>query len=92
MNPEIEKLNTKIDELEKQIKLIYSASTIPFDVEQALRTRLRNLFVNLPLQLFDAPLASITEPTGGGTADVKARASIVTIITRLEDLGLISPN
>jgi len=92
MNPEIEKLNTKIDELEKQIKLIYSASTIPFDVEQALRTRLRNLISNLPPNLFNAPLSSVTAPTGGATIDTQARTAINTLITRLEDLGLINPN
>ncbi len=92
MNPEIEKLNNKIEELDKKINLMYSSTTIPFEVEQAIRARINNLLVNLPAGLFTAPLNSIIEPTGGGTADVQARASIVTIITRLEELGLVNPN
>lgn len=87
-----EELQKKIIELENKINLMYSSTTIPFEVEQAIRARINNLLVNLPAGLFTAPLNSIIEPTGGGTADVQARASIVTIITRLEDLGLINPN
>lgn len=92
MNPEIEKLNNKIEELDKKINLMYSSTTIPFEVEQAIRARLNNLLVNLPDNLFDAPLNSVIEPTGGGTVDTQARTSIVSVITRLEDLGLINPN
>lgn len=87
-----EELQKKIIELENKINLMYSSTTIPFEVEQAIRARINNLLVNLPAGLFTAPLNSITEPTGGGTADVQARASIVTIITRLEELGLVDPN
>lgn len=92
MNPEIEKLNKKIEELENKINLMYSSTTIPFEVEQAIRARLNNLLVNLPADLFNAPLSSVTDASGGATVDLNARAVITTIITRLEDLGLINPN
>lgn len=39
--------------------------------------------------LENAPLSSVAEPTGGSTVDSEARTAISTIITRLEDLGLI---
>jgi hypothetical protein len=36
--------------------------------------------------------AAITSPTGGGTADTQARAAIDSIITVLEQFGLVAPN
>lgn len=87
-----EELQKKIIELENKINLMYSSTTIPFEVEQAIRARINNLLVNLPADLFNAPLNSINEPSGGATVDAIARASIVTIITRLEELGLVDPN
>ena len=87
-----EELQKKIIELENKINLMYSSTTIPFEVEQAIRARINNLLVNLPADLFNAPLNSITEPTGGVTVDIQARASLVTVITRLEELGLVDPN
>lgn len=59
-----EELQKKIIELENKINLMYSSTTIPFEVEQAIRARINNLLVNLPADLFNAPLNSITEPTG----------------------------
>jgi len=35
---------------------------------------------------------AITEPSGGGTVDAEARTAINTIISRLEDFGLINEN
>jgi len=35
---------------------------------------------------------AITAPTGGGTQDSEARTAINTIISTLEDLGLINEN
>lgn len=40
MNPEIEQLKIKLEQLEQEIRLLKSASTIPFDFEMALRERL----------------------------------------------------
>jgi len=87
-----EELQKKIIELENKINLMYSSTTIPFEVEQAIRARINNLLVNLPAGLFTAPLNSVTEPTGPGTVDTQARIAVTTVITRLEDLGLIDPN
>jgi len=87
-----EELQKKIIELENKINLMYSSTTIPFEVEQAIRARLNNLLVNLPDNLFDAPISAVTDASGGGTVDSQVRAAVTAIITRLEDLGLINPN
>lgn len=89
-------MQEEINQLKLEIAALKAASTIPFDTEQAFRERLRiSEFVStssLPSGLFTAPLGSITSPTGGGTVDSQARTAIDTIITRLESLGLVSPN
>lgn len=43
-------------------------------------------------QLFKAPQAAITAPTGGATTDAEARTAINSIITTLENLGLVKLN
>lgn len=66
---------------------------IPLNVEKAFRYRLARYFeINLPDGFEDAPLALITAPTGGATVDAEARAAVNTVITRLENLGLVLPN
>jgi len=88
-----EELLNRIEELEREINLLKSAATIPYENEQALRERLQvsSFVTSLPNGFEDAPLASITAPSGGATVDSQARTAISTIITRLEDLGLVSP-
>jgi len=86
-----EELLKRIEELERKLTSLESSSTIPFNVDRAFRDRLRGL-VELPVGFEDAPLASITAPTGGATQDAEARSAVNTLITRLEDLGLILPN
>lgn len=38
------------------------------------------------------PVTAVTAPTGGATVDAEARTAINAIITRLESLGLVTPN
>lgn len=87
-----EELKTQIDTLTTRLNKLESSSTIPFNVEQAFRDRLRDLVLDVPSALADAPLSSITSPTGGVTIDSQARTAIDTIITRLESLGLVNNN
>lgn len=98
MTPEqrIAQLEQQVQELMNFKRSISSTAAIPFDVEKALRDRLEQYFSYLPpslvISLSTAPLSSITSPTGGMTVDTQARTAIDTIITRLEDLGLVSAN
>lgn len=87
-----EELKIQIDTLTERLNKLESSSTIPFNVEQAFRDRLRDLVLDVPSALADAPLSSITSPTGGVTIDSQARTAIDTIITRLESLGLVNNN
>lgn len=87
-----EELKNEIDQLRREMKLIYASSTIPYEVDQAFRQRFRDIILDIPDELQDAPLDSISAPTGGLTVDTEARNAINTIITRLESLGLVNPN
>lgn len=84
MNPEILKLQEQVTKLTERLDAFNSNTTIPFDVGEAFKAR-----VNVG-NLSAAPLASVTEATGGVTQDAQARAAVNSLITRLEDLGLIS--
>lgn len=88
----MEALQEQINQLIEAFNSLTAASTIPNDVEQAFRIRLRNILSSLPTGLQSAPLAAVTSPSGGATIDAQARIAIDAIITRLEDLGLINPN
>lgn len=86
-------LEQRVNKLENLINLFFSSSTLPHEVEQAFRTRLFDLSTDgLPDGFETAPLTSISSPSGGATVDSQARSAIDTIITRMEDLGLIDPN
>lgn len=76
----------KLNDLKAEIKKLSAHTTIPYDVEQAFRKRL------LPDGFIKFPRDAITAPSGGGTQDAEARTAINSIITALEDLGLIRPN
>ena len=87
----------RIAKIEKEIKLLKSFTTIPFEVGVAFKERLGVNAINaeidrIPDSLQNAPLAEITAPSGGLIVDSQARTAINTIITRLEDLGLVSEN
>lgn len=89
METEIQKLNRRITELENQVKLISSASTIPYSVEQAFKQRLNTTLLDqIPAGLANAPLPAVTNPSGGATVDSQARTAIVDINTVLASLGL----
>jgi len=92
---QINELERKVEELTNKIEMLNNSTTIPYDIEQALRERLRiNDFTALLALtgLFTAPLSSITAPSGGVTVDSEARTAINTIITRLESLDLVNDN
>lgn len=83
-----EELKIQIDTLTERLNKLESSSTIPFNVEQAFRDRLRDLVLDVPSALADAPLSAITAPTGGATIDSEARTAINTIRSRFTALGL----
>ena len=86
----------KLDEIYEFMQMLKNSSSIPYDVDVALRDRLFDLVtvlsLGLPSGLTGAPLGSITAPSGGATVDSQARTAINTIITRLEVLGLVDEN
>lgn len=81
----------KLNEVYDFVQSLKSDTTIPLDVDSAFRRRFDGLFP-VPVGFEDAPLPSISAPTGGLTQDAEARTTINTIITRLEDLGLVEDN
>lgn len=88
---EIEKLKLEVQDLKRELSLLKSGATIPFDVEQAFRFRLSDLGVNsFPTALADAPLSSVSDPSGGAVVDSQSRTAIIAIIDRLQALGLIN--
>lgn len=85
----------KLQEMERKLEEVYAfmrnmrrESSIPFEVDGAIKRRLDTRYL-LKLQ---APLAAITAPSGGATVDSAARTAINSIITRMEDLKFIDPN
>lgn len=88
---ELELLKQQVIELTRKVNSLESFETISYEVDSAFRTRLAAV-LSLPDGFEDAPLTSVTSPSGGATIDTQARSAIDTIITRLEDLGLILPN
>ena len=84
-----ENTQKQIDEIWVFLNSLKSNSTIPLEVGEAIKARVADV---VPSGLNNAPLTSITAPSGGLTADSEARSAINTIITRLEDLGLVASN
>ena len=76
----------RLEKVEAFMRALGAAASIPKDVDGAFRAR---FLADFPEGIFDAPLGSISNPTGGLTVDAQARSAINSIITRLEDLGLI---
>lgn len=93
MTPEQER---KLDEVIKFMNALRNSTSIPYDVDGAFRKRLFGTTtiasLGIPGNLANAPLDSISAPTGGATVDLEARAAANLIITRMEDLGLIDAN
>lgn len=42
MNPDIQQLKKQVEDLNKKVDSLFSSSTIPFNIENALRERLNN--------------------------------------------------
>lgn len=80
-------LKERVEELEKFVETLKNSTTIPFEVDGAFRKRLSTL---VPDGLSNAPLSTVTAPSGGATIDSQARTTIGTIINKLQSLGLIS--
>lgn len=90
---QFDQMKATVDELQGKVDAIYSASNIPYEVEQAIRTRFElERLETIPAGLRLAPLASITAPSGGLTVDSEARTAINLIITRMESLEFVDPN
>lgn len=91
MTPEerlqLDQLQEKTQQLRSEVERFKAGGTFPYDVEQAIRDRLR-----VPYKLGRAPRAAITAPIGGATQDAQARTAINSIITALEELGLLVEN
>lgn len=106
MPEEIEQLKSEVEELKKRLDALNSFATIPFNVhkafserfqiqnfpvvDQAVATAMAGWSQTLAEGLADAPLATISDPSGGATVDSQARTAINTIIDRMQALGLIS--
>lgn len=82
MTPEQEQ---KLNEVYEFIQSLKNDASIPFEIDTAFRARF------LPSG-FRPPLTAVTAPSGGATVDSNARTAINSIITRLEDLGLVEKN
>lgn len=73
------------------VRKLQRHDTIPKPVGDAFSYRLNiRKLKELPDALALAPLAGISDPSGGATIDAEARSAIALIISRLEDLGLIT--
>ena len=80
----------QLQEVYDFIQLLKRYGSLPYDFEQAIKRRL-DTYYELPAGLENAPLTKVGAPSGGTTIDSEARTAINSIITRLEDLGLINP-
>lgn len=89
-------LERKVNELYAFMQALKSSTTIPQPVDAAFRRRLiadLNLTsFGIPNKIKDAPRSAITGPIGGSTVDSEARGAINSIITVLEELGLVEEN
>jgi hypothetical protein len=83
---QFEQLKSEVSRLKEDNQRFKASATIPYEVEQAIRDRLR---IN---EIKNAPRPAITAPSGGTTIDSEARTAINSIITALEELGLVVEN
>lgn len=85
MTPENQR---KLDELYEFMQNLKAESRIPYDVAEAFRLRVG---ADVPDGLVNAPVAHISDPSGGVTIDGNARAAVNSILDALESLGLMQP-
>lgn len=76
----------KIDELYEFMQNLKADSRIPFDVAEAFKLRVG---LDVPEGLTNAPVAAVSNPSGGATIDSQARAAIVSVIAALQTTGLM---
>ena len=93
MNPEQE---AKLNEIYEFMQSLKNSATIPYEIDASFRDRfITNLVLSdfgVPNDIANAPRTAVTAPSGGGTQDAEARTAINSVITKLEELGLVEEN
>lgn len=83
MTPEQER---KLNELYDFMNSLRANPTIPYDVAEAFKLRVG---LDVPEGLTNAPVAAVSDPSGGVTQDSQARTAINAIIDALQAVGLM---
>lgn len=87
LKKELDDLKREFDNLKREFDSLKNSFSIPSEIDRAFRFRFK-----IVDKLAEAPQSAITAPTGGVTQDANARTAINSIITALENLGLLVEN